>query len=120
MARRGSIKELSVRQEDHIADLFDGRRSPSSGAADTAYADVNCKRLAIECKMTMSKSKPKLLKDFEKVAREAWEHDKEPMVALRYYDPDSILASRDGWIDLTVRLASSDAERERNYVEIQA
>jgi hypothetical protein len=117
MARKGTVKELSVRQEDHIAYLFEGRRSPSSGAAVTDPGDVRCERLLIECKMTMSKAKSKLLTQFEKVAKEAWERDKEPMVALRYFDPESILADRDGWIDLTVMLARDSSEREEVYVD---
>ena len=114
MATKGSNKELSVRQEDHIAYLFDGRRSPSSGASVTNKGDVTTERLKIECKMTKA-SKPTMVKQFEKIAQEAWEHGKDPMLALRYYDPSSPIADRDGWIDLTVRLAVDDAVREIRY-----
>lgn len=121
MARRGSVKYLSVRQEDYIARLFNGRRSKSSGAAEHDAGDVRCVHLLIECKMTgnpgatVSKPVPRFVQDFEKIAREAWEESKDPMLALRYYSPDSVLAGADGWIDLTLRLATDDAEREADY-----
>jgi hypothetical protein len=59
-----------------------------------------------------------LLRQLEKIAQEAWEQGLDPMLALRYYDPDSILADKDGWIDLTVRRAVDDADREAEHVAI--
>lgn len=112
MATRGSTKDDSVRQEDYIAKLFDGKRSKSSGAADHDAGDVRTKYLLIECKMTRAR-KPKFVTDFEKVAKEAWEEGREPMLALRYYDPDSLLSDSEGWIDLTMMLAFDQAETER-------
>lgn len=112
MATKGSSKELSIRHEEHIAKLFDGKRSPSSGAAETDAGDVRCKHLLIECKMTgspgnmVSKPLPKFVQEFEKIAQEAWAEGKDPVLALRYYFPDSILAGPDGWIDLGLMLAS--------------
>lgn len=118
MASRGSNKELSVRQEDFIAKLFDGRRSKTSGAAPTDPGDVRCDRLLIECKMqtpTSQAKPPAWLKQFEKIAQEAWEHSLEPMMAFRWYVPDSPLAGPDGWVDLTVRMAVDDSVREASY-----
>lgn len=53
---------------------------------------------------------------FEKVTQEAWEEGKDPMLALRYYAPDSPLADSNGWIDFTVMRARDQAVREEVYV----
>lgn len=115
MAVRGSSKYLSVLQEDKIASLYNGVRSASSGAAETDQGDVRTKHLLIECKMTGGPGKrsikPVFLQHLEKVAAEAYSEGREPLLALRYYDPKSILADRDGWIDLVVRRASDDASK---------
>lgn len=115
MAQRGSNKELSVRQEDYVARLFDGKRSRSSGAAAHDAGDVRCKQLLIECKMTMSPTTPKFITQMEKIAEEAWEEGKDPVLALRYYSPHSVIAGPDGWIDVTVMLATDHAAREEVY-----
>jgi hypothetical protein len=119
MAKRGTKKWFSVNQEDYIARLFSGRRSASSGAAVTDAGDVRCPVLLIECKTVVpNPTKPKRpgwLKQFEKVAEEAWAEGREPMMAFRFYDSDSILSDSDGIIDLTVRIAKDDAMREEDY-----
>jgi flagellar basal body rod protein FlgC len=51
-----------------------------------------------------------LLSDFEKVADEAYANDRDPALALRFYKPDSPLANEKGYVDLTVRLMSDDAQ----------
>lgn len=112
MAERGSKKELSVRQEDWIAAQYGGKRSASSGGAETDQGDVRAGLYLIECKLTGGPGKPikknKLVRDMEKVTEEAWSEGRMPMVALRYYDPDSILADKHGWIDLIVRRVADD------------
>lgn len=119
MATRGSTKARSVEQEDNIARLYGGKRSASSGAADNDQGDVRSPSSLFECKMTGGPGRPiktsKLVKDMEKVAKEAWSEDREPVIALRFFDPDSCLSDRDGWIDLTVRLTSDDVQREGSY-----
>lgn len=118
MAKRGSKKALSVEHEKFVAKAYGGRRSPSSGAADHDQGDVRAAAdgTLLECKYKGSpaeplKSKPSLLTIMEKVADEAWAEGKEPAVALRYFWPDSPLANRDGWVDLTVRITNDDAVR---------
>lgn len=101
MAQRGSSKELSVRHEDYVAKLFSGKRSKSSGAAEGDAGDVRCDTLLIECKMTKGRV-PTFVHHLEKVSKEAWVEGKTPMLALRYYDPDSPLSHANGWIDLVV------------------
>lgn len=122
MARRGSTKALSVEQEEHIARLFRGKRSASSGAAANDAGDVRAKRVLIECKMTKGttakpKKPPKWVKDFEKITQEAYAEGRDPVLAFRFYDPESVLSDPSGYIDLTVRRASEDALRERDYEE---
>jgi hypothetical protein len=113
MARRGTVKRLSIDHEEFIARKYFGVRQKSSGAVAGDEGDVRTPTLLIECKMTGSpgrplKSKPTLLKQFEKVAEEAYMDARHPQMALRYYWPDSPLANREGWVDLTVKLVEDD------------
>jgi hypothetical protein len=114
MAKRGTSKARSVEQEDRIAALYGGVRSASSGAADNDSGDVRSPTDLIECKVTGEPGNPKrpaLLKVFEKIAEEAFMEGRSPVVALRFYCPDSILADPKGWVDLSVRLSEEDAAR---------
>ena len=123
MAKRGSNKELSVRQEDWVARMYHGRRSPSSGAAVTDQGDVRTKMSLIECKTTGYPGKepkpktPRFIKWLEKAVQEAHENGLEGSLAMRFYDPESILATPDGWIDVMVRPIGTDALRESAYCD---
>lgn len=108
MAKKGSSKALSVEHEEFIAKYYDGRRSESSGGADHDQGDVRDYRTLFECKAARPARKPTLVKQFEKVADEAWSEGREPAVALRYYWPDSPLADHRGFIDFSVRLVRDD------------
>lgn len=59
--------------------------------------------------------RPAWLKQFEKIAEEAWAEGRDPVLAFRFFDPDSILSDQTGTIDLTVRLAADDALREKEF-----
>lgn len=116
IAKRGSKKALSVEHEEHIAGLYGGKRSISSGAAVTDAGDMKTFEDLFECKMTGTpgqppKRVPTLVQTMEKIADEAWEVGRNPAVALRYYVPQSKLADRQGWVDLTVRLTYDDRDR---------
>lgn len=106
MARKGSSKELSVRHEEWVAKYFGGKRSKSSGGAGHDSGDVRTPNWLIECKMTGNPLKPsrlpKFAQQFEKIANEAYQEGSRPMLALRWYVPDSKLADSDGWVDLIV------------------
>lgn len=121
MAKRGTSKRKSVEQEEWIARLYSGTRSPSSGAADTDQGDVRTTRSLIECKVTGEPGKeprpqlPRFVRWLEKVAEEAWSEGRSPAVALRYFDPDSKLATPDGWVDVVIRPAADDSVREALY-----
>lgn len=119
MAKKGTSKYYSLMQEDAVATAYDGVRSKSSGAAVTDAGDVKvvADNTLFECKAKLGElvgQKPvasSLLKHFEKVADEAYETLKEPALALRFYSPDSILADKDGWVDLVVREMDDDSHR---------
>ena len=105
--------------EDHeafIARLYGGRRTKGSGSGVKEKGDVRIETQSeiVECKMSGQPGKPRrvtLVKQLEKVAVEAYEEGMDPVLALRYYDPDSTLAKHDGYVDLVVRLAHDDARR---------
>jgi hypothetical protein len=113
VARRGTSKRRSQDQEAYVAKMYDGRVSPSSGAAVTDPGDVRTYSHLIECKQTGEYGKEKRsmsvkLDDFEKIADEAWSESRVPMMALRIYSPESVLADDDGNVDLAVRLVTDD------------
>lgn len=116
-----SKKELSRRHEDYVAKIYDGKRSPSSGASVVDKGDVRAKTSAtiFECKLTGAPGGPSkrttLLSVMEKTADEAWAEGLEPAVCLRLFCPESPLANVEGWVDLTVRLTADDGKRERLY-----
>lgn len=114
MATRGSSKALSIEQEGFIAALYVGKRSPSSGGADNDQGDVRTDYDLIECKVKGGPGKPTksaLITTFEKIAEEAYSEGREPVLALRFFMPDSILADQKGWVDITVRRTAEDAAR---------
>lgn len=104
--------------EEHerwIASIYGGVRTKGSGSGVKEKGDVRIasQNELVECKMSGEPGKPRrvtLVKQLEKVATEAYEEGMDPVLALRYYDPDSPLA-RDGHVDVVVRLARDDARR---------
>lgn len=114
MAKRGTTKRLSVDHENYVASKYNGRRSPSSGASVVDLGDVSTPTHLIECKATGSptsplKRTPTIISQMEKIAVEAYSESKEPILALRYYLPDSNLSGTDGYIDLAVHILEEDA-----------
>jgi len=118
VAARGTSKALSVEHEEFVGKYYGGRRSRSSGGADNDQGDVRqgtpwSGDHLIECKLTGRPGKPAtatLLKTFEKIAEEAYSEGREPLIALRFFKPDSPLANSKGWVDLVVRSLESDVE----------
>lgn len=110
MARRGTSKDRSIRQETFIAERFKGVRSPSSGAAVSDQGDVRTHNgiYLIECKVRGQYDKPAKsisisMEDLEKITQEAWSEGREPLLALRVIvDPSHPLADKDGHVDLVV------------------
>ncbi len=110
MAKRGSSKDRSIAQEEHVAKVMKGVRSPSSGASVSDQGDVRTHNgiYLIECKVRGQYDKPAKsisisMADLAKITDEAWSEGREPLMALRIIaDPDHPLADRDGHIDLIV------------------
>lgn len=113
MATRGSSKARSVEHEEWIARKYNGTRSRSSGAADNDQGDVRCGDDLIECKATGGPGDPvksSLVTTFQKIASEAYSEGRTPVLALRFFMPQTYLADEKGWVDLTVRRSEEDAE----------
>lgn len=113
MAKRGTVKRKSLDQENFVAARYNGRRTPSSGAAITDPGDVRTSQFLIECKCMgepeSAVKRPAFAKDLEKVTEEAWSESRVPMLAIRWYDPESILADREGWCDVIVKRVVDDS-----------
>lgn len=115
MAVRGTTKRRSVDQENRIANLYGGKRSPSSGAAVNDSGDVVTAGELIECKTTggpgeKKTSEPRFIKELGKVVEEARERGRVGSLMLQYYLPDSYLSNRDGWVEVTVRRTPDDVD----------
>jgi hypothetical protein len=116
MANRGTKKRSADQHEQFIADQYNGVLTKNSGAGDGEKGDVKAPGQLIECKYTGAPgekpiSKPKVVKEFETIADHAWAAGVEPVLALRYFLPDSPLADRSGHVDLSVRLVEHDVLR---------
>lgn len=55
------------------------------------------------------KKLPVFIQQLEKITEEAYTEGREPVLALRYFAPNSILATWDGWVDVVVRRAADAA-----------
>lgn len=110
-------RKTSTEHEEYVAKLYNGKRSPSSGASVQDKYDVWTGDSFIECKSAGGPGKPKrstIVKNMEKIADDAWAVGKTPALNYRFYNPDSVLAKRDGFVYLSIRLADDDAALERN------
>lgn len=131
MAKVGTTKQFSLDQESFVALAYGGVRSPSSGGADNDSGDVRAPFDLIECKMTGTPGKictkhetadcpictrTPFIRILEKIAEEAHLEGKSPVVAQRFWCPDSPL-SHNGWIDVSVRLLREDAELRELYID---
>lgn len=126
MAERGSSKWFSVQAEDRFCRAYQMVRSPSSGASIRTKGDGKQKAgtrqvgqdLLGESKHKGSFTKPARsasirLDDFEKLADEAYSENREPILHISLYEPDSPLANIDGYVDIIARLMSDDTRREQ-------
>lgn len=116
MAKRGTTKRSSTDQEAYVAKQYGGKVSPSSGGSDGDAGDVRTSDQLFECKQTgtedkYAKSVSVKLDVFEKIADEAWSEGREPVVALRIYNPSSVLSDERGNVDFIVRLIDNDLAR---------
>jgi hypothetical protein len=106
-------KELSVKQETEIAKLYNGKRSPSSGAqphdrGDVRYdvkIDQNTFKYTSECKVTRARSFNLMKNTWDKIEEEAAEQDRRPCMFVRFYDGHS-----GRYKDLIIRSVEDDRE----------
>lgn len=115
MAGRGTAKARADAHEIWIAHKYDGTRTKNSGAGVGEKGDVRTQYTLIECKCAGSPGekpirKPALIRELEKITNEAHSAGKDPVLALRYFLPDSPLANRDGWVDVAIRSVEDDIE----------
>jgi hypothetical protein len=106
-----------MEHEEHIAHLYFGKRSQSSGASLVDQGDVRTEDDLIECKMTGTYDKPAKsislrVDHMEKIADEAWSEGRQWAVAARIYNPNSPIADKAGFIDVIVRPLEDDLLRE--------
>ena len=116
-------KKESKAHEDYIASLYEGVRSKSSGAYIGDKFDVLSPLTSFELKSTGRPGEPRgnrLIKLLDKQADYAYEIEREPAVGQRFYQPESKLASQDGYLYITVRLTKEDADREIELRELRA
>jgi hypothetical protein len=102
--------------EEFIAKSYGGTRTKGSGAGIKEKGDVRIEATdeLVECKLQGEPGKARrsrIVTLLEKVADEAYEEGFDPMLALRYFNPDSTLANADGYVDVTIRLTHDDARR---------
>ena len=98
-----------------MAEEYSGELTANSGAADSDTGDVRTETQLIECKHKGCFEKPVKsmsinLAILEKIWNEAVQQGREPVLCFRMYVPkDGHPLTRGGFIDLSIRLASSDA-----------
>lgn len=118
MKRLTTTKARSQAQERHVALVYDGAVSRSSGGAITDNGDVRTAQELFECKQTGEPGKPAKsisvkVDVLEKLVDEAYEFGLTPAgLHLRIFNPVSPLSDADGNIDLMVRFEADDLERE--------
>ncbi len=78
-------KELSVEQENHIANILGGRRTKASGAAKHDPGDVVTPIEVVDCKVTRLNSICIDKKIWTKIREEA-HTGRHPAIALRWVD----------------------------------
>lgn len=90
MARPRTKKAKSIEQEEYVADLLGGRRTPSSGAAENDKGDIITPENLIEAKYTENKSVSIKRVTWEKIHEEAWGRGRRPAMTLRFRDEKNL------------------------------
>lgn len=115
-----TAKGRSLKQEWFIGATYGGQVTPGSGNSVRSPGDVRTARMLIECKQTGQMDKPVKsfslkLGELEKAFDEATSEGRDMAMAIRIYNPESMLSDRDGMIDLIVRRVADDHHREEVY-----
>jgi Holliday junction resolvase len=108
---------MSFKQETEMAKLYNGKRSPSSGAQPHDRGDVRYRvrtgddlyeheyDFTGECKATRTKSMTIRKETWEKIAEEAEEQGRRPCMFIRFLDQQTGRK-----IDLIIRSVEDDRE----------
>jgi Holliday junction resolvase len=106
-----SKKTTTLRAQNHenyIAKMYNGRRSPSSGASWADRGDVRFDisdfHFTAECKTTGKKSFSIKKETWDKIVEEAQEQNRRPCMFIRFEDESGRM------IDLVVRSIHDDLE----------
>jgi Holliday junction resolvase len=96
------------KHENYIAKMYNGRRSPSSGASWADRGDVRFDisdfQFTAECKTTEKKSFSIKKETWDKIVEEAQEQNRRPCMFIRFEDETGRM------IDLVVRSIHDDLE----------
>lgn len=115
-----TAKSQSQDQEEMIANLYGGRRSPSSGASVLDDADVATTHDLMECKTTgIGKPAQSIrvhLKDLERLFEKAAQTHRWPVLQIQIYNPDSPIADKDGMVNWALRPLEDDVELRKGAV----
>ena len=99
---------MAQRHENHIAKMYEGRRSPSSGASWSDKGDVRFSvrdfEFTSECKVTEKKSYSIKVDTWNKIVEEAQEQNRRPCLFVRFLTESGKI------IDLVLRDINDDLE----------
>jgi Holliday junction resolvase len=106
--RAKTTTAMAQRHENHIAKMYEGRRSPSSGASWSDKGDVRFSvrdfEFTSECKATEKKSYSIKVDTWNKIVEEAQEQNRRPCMFVRFQTESGKI------IDLVVRDINDDLE----------
>lgn len=95
-------RRMSDAQEEHLAEVLGGRRTPGSGNQAANPMDVRQSRydspvaFAAEGKSTLSQSISVTRSLLNKAVEQA--HGERPLIALRFYDDERLRRYEDWWL----------------------
>lgn len=92
MAKKGTTKYKSNKQEKEVAKLFGGKQVIASGSLWFADSDVRNDKFLIECKTTEKNYYSLTAKVWEKIAEEATrDHMRTPLMVIDLEDKDRVV-----------------------------
>ena len=82
--KKKSVKKKSMINEKKLAKKLGGRTQPASGAVDGYKGDIKTKDYLYDDKMTKHMSTSLKYEDLQKIAKEALDAEKEPVLILTF------------------------------------
>ena len=84
LGSKKSKKKVSQMQERRVAEDVGGHAMPGSGSIDGFKGDVVCNDFIVECKFTAQKAYSVKTSELNKISRESFERDREPLFLVRF------------------------------------